>query len=198
VKLNFSPEIIHLHGSLGIQSYGLFIVLGIIVSIATARYNKRFTQLHLENVCFDIIMVSVLAGIIGGRVLEVISEPLLYPHWYDWFALWQGGFSILGTIIGIVIAVPFYLKKINVPMIPFFDLAAIYAPLCQSIARLGCFTAGCCYGVATKSIFAVVYTNPNTLAAYNIAIHPTQLYSSAMLFRIYIYIYFVGLHIFKK
>src|SRR5436305_9605163 len=99
MKLNCAPELIHLHGSLGIQSYGLFIVLGIIVGIAAARYNKRFTQLHLENVYVDILMVSVFAGVVGGRLLEVISEPLSYPHWYDWFTLWQGGFSILGTII---------------------------------------------------------------------------------------------------
>lgn len=137
-------------------------------------------------------MISILAGCIGGRFLEVISEPLLYPHWYDWFALWQGGFSILGSIIGVITIVPFYLKKINVPIIPLFDLVAIYAPLCQSIARLGCFTAGCCYGVATKSIFAVVYTNPHTLAAYGIPIHPTQLYSSALLFGIFLFMYFVG------
>ena len=93
---------------------------------------------------------------------------------------------------------PFYLKKINVPIIPLFDLAAIYAPLCQSIARLGCLTAGCCYGIATNSIFAVVYTNPNTLAIYNSAIHPTQLYSSAILFGIFIFMYFIGQHICKK
>ncbi len=192
MKLNFSPELIHLYGPLGIQSYGLFIVLGIIISIIVGRYNKRFAQLNLENSYIDIIMISILAGCIGGRFLEVISEPLLYPHWYDWFALWQGGFSILGSIIGVITIVPFYLKKINVPIIPLFDLVAIYAPLCQSIARLGCFTAGCCYGVATKSIFAVVYTNPHTLAAYGIPIHPTQLYSSALLFGIFLFMYFVG------
>ena len=198
MKLNFAPELIHLYGPFGIHSYGLFIVLGIIVSVAVARYNKRFTQLHLENSFLDIIMISVLAGCIGGRLLEVISEPLVYPHWYDWFALWQGGFSILGSIIGTITIVPFYLKKINVPIIPLFDLVAIYTPLCQSIARLGCFTAGCCYGVATQSMFAVVYTNPNTLATYGIPVHPTQLYSSAMLFMIFLFMYYVGQRIFKK
>jgi len=198
MKLHFSPELIHIHGSLGIHSYGLFIALGIIIGIAAARYNKRFKQLHLENVYLDIIMVSILAGVIGGRVLEIISEPLLYPHWYDWFAFWQGGYSILGTIIGIIITVPFYLKKIHVPIIPLFDLAAIYAPLCQSIARLGCFAAGCCYGIATHSFCAVVYTNSHTLAPQNIAIHPTQLYSSALLFGIFLFMYFVGQRMCKK
>ncbi len=143
-------------------------------------------------------MMSILAGCIGGRLLEVISEPLLYPHWYDWFALWQGGFSVLGSIIGIIITLPFYLKKIHVPIIPLFDLVAIYAPLCQSIARLGCFTAGCCYGVATHGICAVIYTNPHTLAAHGIPIHPTQLYSSALLFGIFLFMYFIAQKICTK
>lgn len=192
MKLNFSPELIHIHGPFGIQYYGLFIALGIIITVLAIRRNKRFKQLHLENKYLDIIVVTIIAGCVGGRLLEVISEPSLYPHWYDWFALWQGGFSILGSIIGIIITVPFYLKKINVPIIPLFDLVSIYAPLCQSIARLGCFTAGCCYGVATNSICAVIYTNPNTLAACNVPLHPTQLYSSAILFCIFLFMYFVA------
>src|SRR5690348_9142460 len=132
MKLNFSPELLHIYGPFGIQSYGLFIALGIVISIIAARYNKRFKQLHLEDQYLDIIMVSIIAGCIGGRLLEVLSEPDLYPNWYDWFTLWQGGFSILGCIIGIIMIVPFYLKKIHVPIIPLFDLVAIYAPLCQS------------------------------------------------------------------
>ena len=198
MKLNFSPELIHLYGPFGIQSYGLFITLAIIISVWAIRRNKRFTQLNLEAVYPNIIIVSVAAGCIGGRLLEVISEPQLYPQWYDWFALWDGGFSALGAILGVICITPFYLRKINVPILPTCDLVAIYAPLLQSIARLGCFTAGCCYGTPTKSILSIIYTNPNTLAAYGIAIHPTQLYSSALLCIIFLFMYFVGQRIFKK
>lgn len=198
MKFNFSPELLHIYGPFGIQSYGLFIALGIIISVIAIRYDKRFKQLHLEAIYLDIIMISIIAGCIGGRLLEVISEPDLYPHWYDWFALWEGGFSILGCIIGIITIVPFYLKKIHVPIIPLFDLVAIYAPLCQSIARLGCFTAGCCYGIPSHTIFAIVYNNPNTLATCGIPIHPTQLYSSAILFSIFIFMYFIAQHRYTK
>ncbi|HLJ30844.1 MAG TPA: prolipoprotein diacylglyceryl transferase [Candidatus Babeliales bacterium] len=198
MKLPFSPELFHIHGPFSIQSYGLFIVLGIIISMYAARHNKRFKQLHLENKYIDIVVVAIFAGCLGGRVLEIISEPELYPHWYDWFALWHGGFSVLGSMLGIIIIVPFYLKKINVPILPLFDLAAIYVPLCQSIARWGCVAAGCCYGVATTASCAVTYTNPQTFAPYGIAIHPTQLYSSLLLFIIFLCMYFFAQHRFKK
>src|ERR1700722_5530651 len=112
MKLHCAPELIHLYGPLGIHSYGLFIALGIIIGVWAARYNKRFTQLHLHNVYLDIITTSVMIGIIGGRALSILSEPYLYPHWYDWFALWEGGFSALGSIISIVTFMPQYLKKI--------------------------------------------------------------------------------------
>lgn len=192
MKLNFSPELIHIYGPLGIQAYGLFIMLAIIITVWAIRKNKKFAQLNLEPFYINIIMVSIAAGCFGGRLLEVISEPNTYTHWYDWFALWTGGFSILGAILGIITIVPFYLKKINVPILPTCDLVAIYAPLLQAIARLGCFTAGCCYGAPTHSIFAVIYTNPESFAPHGIAIHPTQLYSSALLFMIFLFLYFIG------
>ncbi|HLW72488.1 MAG TPA: prolipoprotein diacylglyceryl transferase [Candidatus Babeliales bacterium] len=198
MKLNFSPELIHIYGPFGIHSYGLFIALGIVVSIIAIRRNERFKQMSLENSYIDIIVVSVLAGCIGGRLLAIVSEPFLYPHWYDWFAFWQGGFSALGSILGVITVVPLYLKKINVPILPLFDLVSIYMPLLQSIGRLGCLTAGCCYGAATHNIYAIVYTNPHTLAPHNISIHPTQLYSSAILFFIFLFMYFVGQRICKK
>ncbi len=198
MKLNFAPELLHIYGPFGIHSYGLFIVLAIIITVWAIRKNKRFTQLNLEPFYVNIMIVSIAAACIGGRLLEVISEPQMYPDWYDWFALWQGGFSALGAILGVIFVTPFYLRKINVPVLPTCDLVAIYAPLLQSIARLGCFTAGCCYGIPTNSIFGVIYTNPETLAAYGIAVHPTQLYSSVMLFIIFLFMYFVGQRIFKK
>ncbi|HSC25528.1 MAG TPA: prolipoprotein diacylglyceryl transferase [Candidatus Babeliales bacterium] len=198
MKFNFSPEIIHLYGPFGVHSYGFFIALGIITVVTAIRYNKRFTQLGLEPVFMNIVAVGIIAGCIGGRFLEVISEPFLYPHWYDWFTLWQGGFSILGSILGVIIIMPFYLRSINVPILPLFDLVSIYIPLLQSIGRLGCFTAGCCYGSITNNIFAVIYTNPHTLAPYGIPLHPTQLYSSTLLFGIFLLMYFVVQPLCKK
>lgn len=198
MNLPFSPELIHIYGPFGIQSYGLFIALSIILTIWAMRRDKRFTQLNLEPVYLNITVVAIIAGCIGGRLLDFLSEPQQYAHWYDALAFWNGGFSALGAILGVVIITPLYLKRINIPILPTCDLVAIYAPLLQSIARLGCFTAGCCYGKPTHNFLSVIYTNAESFAPYGIAIHPTQLYSSVLLLSIFLFMYFVGQKLFKK
>ncbi len=198
MNLPFSPELIHIYGPFGIQSYGLFIALAIVITIAAIRKDKRFAQLHLEPVYLNITVVSIIAACIGGRLLDVLSDSVSYTHWYDALALWNGGFSALGAILGVIFITPLYLKKIHVPILPTCDLVAIYAPLLQAIARLGCFTAGCCYGIPTHHFLSVIYTNPESFAPYGIAIHPTQLYSSALLFCIFLFMYFVAQRSYKK
>jgi len=198
MKLYCPPELIHIHGYFGIHSYGLFIALAIIISVLLLKKNKRFKELNLEKHYINIICVSIIAGLIGARTIEIITEWHSYKHWYDWFAFWQGGFSVLGSICGIITITPLYLRYIQVPILATFDLVAIYAPLLQSIARLGCLTAGCCYGIATHSYFGIIYTHPETLAPQGIIIHPTQLYSAIALFIIFLLMYYIAQHQLKK
>ena len=94
--------------------------------------------------------------------------------------------------------IPWYLKKINVSIIPFFDLVAIFAPLLQSISRIGCFFAGCCYGIPTTSPWGISYSDTNTVAPLHLTLHPTQLYSSLALLGIFLFMYFILQHTLKK
>lgn len=58
------------------------------------------------------------------------------------------------------------------------DIAAPPVALYIAIARLGCFAAGCCYGIIAENLpWAVTFTNPHAATIYkNIPTHPTQLY----------------------
>ena len=73
---------------------------------------------------------------------------------------------------------PLYFRYKGIKILPTLDLAAIYAPLLQSIARIGCFLAGCCYGSVCALPWAVKYSHPESLAPLGVYLHPTQLYSS--------------------
>lgn len=189
IQINCGYKLISLYGPCAINSYGFFIALAIVITVYCMVRNKRFNALNISYAISDIIAVAIIAGILGGRFLEVVSEPALYPTWQACCAFWEGGFSALGSIIGVLCIVPLYVRYLGIAVIKLADVIAIYAPLFQAIARLGCFIVGCCHGIPTKSIFGVMYIHPETVAQLSCAVHPTQLYSSCLLLGIFLYMF---------
>jgi phosphatidylglycerol:prolipoprotein diacylglycerol transferase len=158
------------------------------------RRKKLISAENLIN-CF---LFSVLVGVIGSRLLSVVTEYNSFTTVLDFFAVWNGGLSLLGAVISIVIFLPIYLAKINVPVLPFLDLAGTYAFIIESISRLGCFFAGCCFGRPTDVPWAVTYINPDTIAPLDVALHPTQLYSAGLSLIAFLFMYFVVQRVVKK
>ena len=64
------------------------------------------------------------------------------------------------------------------------DRLAITACIIHGVGRLGCFFAGCCYGIASDVPWAVTYSNTGSQAPLNTPLHPTQLYSSILILSI--------------
>ena len=92
-----------------------------------------------------------------------------------------------------LVALPFYLRAKKINILGFLDLVSVYAPLLQSISRIGCFLAGCCYGSPT-SVFWAVRSSAGT-GGY---VHPTQLYSTFILFLIFLIMRGPGRVLLKK
>ncbi len=70
------------------------------------------------------------------------------------------------------------MKRWKMPIWRTCDLIAPAIPIGIFFGRLGCFSAGCCYGRETHLPWAVTFTNPETLARPDVPLHPTQLYAS--------------------
>lgn len=192
------PEILHIYGPFGIQIYGLIIAFGIVLFTWFVRRDPRFKQLKLQEKFTGILLTGIFAGLIGGRVLYLLTEADAPTSFADIFAYWNGGLSILGTVGAVVLVLPWYLHRCNVPIVPFLDLVGIYAPLLQGVARTGCFFAGCCYGAATTLPWGVVYTQSEVMAPLGVCVHPTQLYSTALFLIIFALMYFVLQYRLKK
>lgn len=182
------PNICQIYGPLYLNNYGLAIFIGIVIFIYLADKNPRRAKLVSSDKFINIVVYGTVIGVAGGRVLDLINNFSSYTL-YEALAFWEPGYSVLGAIISIILFLFWYLRKENIPTWPFLDLVSIYAPLLQSISRIGCFLAGCCFGQITDVPWAVVYTHPDvvTYAKYmHVPIHPTQLYSSALLFIIFL------------
>ncbi len=169
-------ELIHMYGPFSIQSYGLCVALGLLIFSFLFLKDPKRKALLTQDQYFNILCTAIIVGFIGGRLLFVLTEWQTIDHWYDSFAFWQGGFSLLGGIISLILILPWYLKKQGIPVIAFLDRVAIYAPLLQAISRIGCYYAGCCYGLIS---FACSQSCP------------TQLASANLLFLLFLLLYYV-------
>lgn len=184
-----SGQLLHIYGPFAIHSFGLTIACGILIFTFFAQRHTLRSRFMSVDTFKQLLLVGIACGIIGGRLLYALTEWSNFDAWWEIFYVWEGGFSVLGSVIGVVFLLPLYLKEHNVAVLPFFDLVALFAPLLQSISRLGCFFAGCCYGKATTLPWAITYTEPTALAPCNVSLHPTQLYSSLTLLGIFLCMY---------
>lgn len=190
--------LLHIYGPIAIHGYGFMIAIGLLIFLHLMQKDRRFHALKLAPHITSIVLVGVIAGILGGRILFFIIHPEFYDNFFSFLTFFNGGLSILGAIIALLVTLPLYLAHLGIAIIPFLDLVALYAPLLQSISRLGCFLAGCCYGIPTTMRWGITYTAADSSAPLHACLHPTQLYSSMGLFIIFALLYFVLQYRFQK
>jgi len=174
--------------TLTIYSYGFLIAIGAILGISyIAVEGKRKFNMNLDMV--NTVFLSLLAAaIVGGKVFMIFENPKLYLS--DLSLLLDGrGFVFFGSLSFSIPALLVVLQYYKLPVWPMLDIIAITTGIVHFFGRLGCFMAGCCYGVQWEGPLAVVFTDPLCVAKpLNAELHPTQLYSAGMILLIVVVI----------
>ena len=166
-------------GPLTIYTYGFFIAVGFLVGLYLAVRQAKKEGMPYNRIA-DLGFYILLGAIAGSRLLYVllnIEQYLKSP--LDIFKVWEGGLVFYGGLIVAVLLANYHMRRHR---LPFWKTADIFAPslaIGHAIGRLGCYSAGCCYGCPTDIPWAVTFTHPESLAQKGISIHPTQLYESA-------------------
>lgn len=166
-------------GPLTLHTYGILVALGFLAALIFVRREARREGLPSEPV-LDLAFVTVLAAIVGSRLLyvlfnlrEYLAEPLRI------FKVWEGGLVFHG---GLLLAIPVCLYVVRRSNLPVWTTADVFGPaiaLGQAIGRIGCFAAGCCYGAPWDPPFCVTFTDPEALAPLNVPLFPSQLFAFA-------------------
>lgn len=101
----------------------------------------------------------------------------------------EPGGVFYGGLIAALIVSAWYMRKAKLPGWKTADVFAPAVALGHGIGRLGCFSAGCCWGVQCDRPWAVTFTNPvaHDLVGVplNVPLHPTQLYEAFAEFAIF-------------
>ena len=128
----------------------------------------------------------VMAGIIGGKLFLIFERPSYYFH-HPKDLLSGSGFVFYGSLLLAIPIMLWYFRKIKIPVWGMLDVMAIVTCIVHCFGRLGCFMAGCCYGVPTNSFLGVIFTDSKCQAEpLHTALHPTQLYEATLIFIIMI------------
>ncbi len=177
-------------GILKIYSYGFFIAVAFLAGINLARREAARLDESPERItdlCFYILILAV----IGARFIYVITEPKPFlENPLEIFKIWKGGLVFYGGFLFVFIFSLIYLKKHRMNLWKTTDILAPSLILGQAIGRIGCFSAGCCYGKPTDLPWAITFHDPNSLAPTGIALHPTQIYTSLNNFLIFAFLWY--------
>ena len=136
---------------------------------------------------------AFLGALWGAKVFYVLQyDPTPLRHLWRSLLLWEGGLVYYGGLFGGMAVLAVYLRVRRIPIVPAFDVMAVYLPLGQAITRVGCFLNGCCYGTPCTLPWAVSF--PPSSDAFldharagllppgstrSLPVHPTQLYMVA-------------------
>lgn len=188
---------LHLYGPFTIQAYGLCIAIGLCMCTWMLKRDRNYVTSKLNEHFDTILMLAIMGAIIGGRLLYTAMHYDEMHSLFEIVNVWNGGFAVLGSIIGIFISVSTYLALYHVPILPIADIISLYALLINSWGRVGCFLVGCCHGKIWYSPFATIYTDPESYALLNVPLHPSQLYSVTTFMIVFAILYHYKEQLFK-
>lgn len=158
---NINPVFLQL-GPFSIRYYGLFYALGALFVYLTLWYaakHKLVKNLNEKN--YDTIFLwMIVLCVIGARLFQVLFyEPVFYfTHPQEIIAVWHGGLSFHGALIGVVLAVFFLCRKYKIRFLQFADLIVIPVAFGLCLGRIGNFINGELVGTVTNSSFCVDYS----------------------------------------
>jgi len=169
------PILIRL-GPLAIRWYGLMYVLGLIGAffIIKTRAAREHITISLDDL-HDLILYAAIGVILGGRLGYTLFYNL--PYYVEnpskLLAVWEGGMSFHGGLIGVIIAVGVFCYRKGYRFYTIADLATPAVPIGLDLGRLGNFINGELFGRPTDVPWCMVF---DATGGGPLCRHPSQLY----------------------
>lgn len=158
------PILFHI-GDFPIRMYGLAVAGAIFAACYFGVWLGKRRGYPWAERCGDFPVWAGVGGILAGRLWEVAfnwSYYRAYPA--SIMAIWEGGLSIQGGLIGGITAAVIFTRLYQIPLGLFMDHAVPSIALGQAIGRLfGCAFNGDAFGKPTGSGWGLVHA-PGTMA----------------------------------
>lgn len=165
-------------GPLAVRWYALAYLGGFIFGWLYAKRLTRKFQGRPNALDFDDFLTWAVIGVIlGGRIgyilfynfTEYLADPLAI------FAVWRGGMSFHGGLIGMIAAILLFCRARSIPLLRFGDVIACVVPIGIFLGRIANFINGELWGRTADVPWAIVFPGAGPLPR-----HPSQLYEALL------------------
>jgi len=180
---DIDPVIVHI-GPVAIRWYGVGYIVGILFAwwyanrlIANGRLWPGGQSPLKPDDIDDLLLWAAVGVVVGGRVGYVLFYDLqrYIANPLDIVAVWQGGMSFHGGLLGTTLAMILVAWKRRVPVWSLFDVIGAGAPVGLGLVRICNFINSELWGKLTAVPWAVEFPNGGPFPR-----HPTQLYEAAL------------------
>lgn len=164
-------------GPLSVHWYGIMYLLGFVAAwlIAHQRSRRSWAAVRSHQI-EDLVLYSALGVIVGGRLGSALfynfDKWLADPLWV--LRMWEGGMAFHGGLLGVIVAIFLYARKIGQPFLAVADFAAPLAPIGLGLGRIGNFIGQELWGRQTDLPWGMVFPRD----VEQLVRHPSQLYQA--------------------
>ena len=165
-------------GPFALRWYALAYIAGIVlgwrlVRRLVQRPGWQVTPEAIDDLVFYVTLGVILGGRIGYILFYQPSQYLTHP--LDILAVWRGGMSFHGGLIGVLAATFLFARSRGLAFFEVTDALAVATPIGLFLGRLANFVNAELWGRATDVPWAVVFPTAGPLPR-----HPSQLYEAAL------------------
>jgi phosphatidylglycerol---prolipoprotein diacylglyceryl transferase len=133
-------------GPMPLYGFGVFLSGALIAGwVLAQRLAER------EGLSRDVIarcyFATAVSGLIGARVLYVLTNLRDFHSLADMLAFRSGGLVFYGGVLGGFVGSLVSLRRTRMPWLAWADIAAPCLVTGSMLGRMGCYLAGCDYGV---------------------------------------------------
>lgn len=180
---DISPIIVQI-GPLAVHWYGVGYIVGILFAwwyakrlVVDARLWPGGVLPKKPEDLDDFIVWAAVGVVLGGRTAYVLfyDLPRYLAHPLDIFAVWQGGMSFHGGLLGTVMAMILFARSRGIRAWSLIDVVAAGAPVGLGLVRVANFINSELWGKVTSVPWAVEFPNGGPFAR-----HPSQIYEALL------------------
>src|SRR5579875_366842 len=185
------PKLITI-GSFYIPTYGVLVALGFLAGLGITLRLARRAGLPPDKIT-NLAVYCAMAGIVGAKLfmfLFDLGDYMRDPGQIFTLETLQAAGVFHGGFLAAFIVAVLYMRRQHLPAFPAMDAFAPGIALGQSIGRLGCFAAGCCWGKECDLPWGVRFRSDAAAPVpLGKTLHPVQLYESAADLLIFLFLY---------